>query len=287
MRETWDIKVSIYGQPDCVTDIHCWAAVSPSVSVHHLPVIVSNQGLLYDPAGTGLRTLGLSRRDCMDIGLLTIAGFLKCYDVYMHGTGKGSMETYSSPLECNIPATIWGVYLQALHGRENLQDAEIEPLLRKIPALDLIPPELPGNHSDWWAAVLASLFTSIHTVIQLQPLDTGIIKHLKISKKLKRYVLILSLPAFLPFGCLATVGVFGYDVLTWVLSCCSAALTRCCGHSSLPPTLAVHHQCSVGLPRCCQLLLWAYRSSATCLSAAAAPGGSQRERSREERQMGK
>lgn len=45
----------------------------------------------------------------------------------------GRVKTYSSPLECNIPATIWGIYLQGLHGRENLQDAEIEPLPRWPP----------------------------------------------------------------------------------------------------------------------------------------------------------
>lgn len=89
MQETWDIKVSKYGQPDRVAAIRRWAAVSPSVSVHHLPIIISNWGLLYEPSGAGLGTLALSRRGIVDLCVITITDSLKCYDVYMRGTGKG------------------------------------------------------------------------------------------------------------------------------------------------------------------------------------------------------
>lgn len=87
--KTQDIKTSKYGQPDCVIAIQPWTATSPSASLQHLPIIISNRGLLYDPLGVGLRTLGLSHRDFMDLCLLTNIGSLKCYDLYKHGTGNG------------------------------------------------------------------------------------------------------------------------------------------------------------------------------------------------------
>lgn len=77
MQETWDMKDSKYGQPDHITAIHHWAAISPSVSVHHFPIIISNRGLFFELSGTRLRTLGLSPRGIMDLSLLTITGSLK------------------------------------------------------------------------------------------------------------------------------------------------------------------------------------------------------------------
>lgn len=89
MQGTWDIKVSNYGQSDRVIAIHYWATISSSVSVQHLLIVISNQGLLYEPSGAGLQTLGLSQRGIMDLCILTITCSLKCYDLYMRGTGKG------------------------------------------------------------------------------------------------------------------------------------------------------------------------------------------------------
>lgn len=86
MSKTWDIKVSKYKQPD-ISDIQCWAAFTPSVSVQHLPVI-SNRGLFYELSGMGLRTLGLRCRVIVDLCLLTITSSLECYDLYMRGTGN-------------------------------------------------------------------------------------------------------------------------------------------------------------------------------------------------------
>ena len=56
-----------------------------TLPVLHLPVVLSNRGHLYSRTGNGLRKLGLSGVDLMDLCSLTIAGSLKCYDVYTRG----------------------------------------------------------------------------------------------------------------------------------------------------------------------------------------------------------
>ncbi len=50
------------------------------------PVILSSRGLMYGPTGKGLRALGLTTRDLSDLGILAVAGSLKCYDTYTRGT---------------------------------------------------------------------------------------------------------------------------------------------------------------------------------------------------------
>lgn len=55
-------------------------------SIKHLPVIISNRGLLYELSGVCLRALRLTNRDLTDLCLLAIAGSLKCCDLYTRET---------------------------------------------------------------------------------------------------------------------------------------------------------------------------------------------------------
>lgn len=84
LEETWRLKIEKYGSPQNTSAILKWAT-SPR-TIHHLPVIISSRGLLYGPSGRGIRTMGLTIRDLMDICLLVVMGSLKCYDLYMRGT---------------------------------------------------------------------------------------------------------------------------------------------------------------------------------------------------------
>lgn len=84
LRESWDLKIAKYGREDRVKDILTWAKITAEVK--QLPVIFSNRGLCFELSGGGLRTLGLGRRDIMDLCLLTIRSSLQCYDVYQRGT---------------------------------------------------------------------------------------------------------------------------------------------------------------------------------------------------------
>lgn len=84
MEETWRLKTRKYSTPENTRAISTWLQ-SPT-PLQHTPVIISYKGLMYGPSGRALRDLGLTKRDISDLCLLTVAGSLKTYDLYMRGT---------------------------------------------------------------------------------------------------------------------------------------------------------------------------------------------------------
>ncbi|MGL4352240.1 MAG: hypothetical protein ACRCT2_17105 [Plesiomonas shigelloides] len=83
MRAAWDLKIRKYGDEDSHAALKAlWGL---DVGIDHLPVVISNRGLLYGPTGRGLRRLGLSTRDIMDLCLCAMQGSMSIYDVYMKG----------------------------------------------------------------------------------------------------------------------------------------------------------------------------------------------------------
>ncbi|MGL5294691.1 MAG: hypothetical protein ACRC9V_13165, partial [Aeromonas sp.] len=66
LRESWDLKVRRY-------------------EIDHLPVVISGRGVMFGPSGRGLRGLGISTRDIMDLCLCAVQGSLNTYDAYMRG----------------------------------------------------------------------------------------------------------------------------------------------------------------------------------------------------------
>ncbi|MGL5294698.1 MAG: hypothetical protein ACRC9V_13200 [Aeromonas sp.] len=83
LRESWDLKAQKYGGVDCMEAMRAWWGVG--LKIDHLPVIVSSRGVMYGPTGRGLRRLGFTTRDVMDICLSAIQGSLNTYDMYMRG----------------------------------------------------------------------------------------------------------------------------------------------------------------------------------------------------------
>ncbi len=84
MEETWRLKTRKYSTPENTRAVTTW--LQSHNSLQHTPVIISYKGLMYGPTGRALRDLGLMKRDISDLCLLTVAGSLKSYDLYMRGT---------------------------------------------------------------------------------------------------------------------------------------------------------------------------------------------------------
>lgn len=55
------------------------------MEIDHLPVVISGRGVMFGPSGRGLRRLGFSTRDIMDICLCAVQGSVNIYDTYMRG----------------------------------------------------------------------------------------------------------------------------------------------------------------------------------------------------------
>ena len=83
---TWRLKKEKYKTE--TVDSAVRSLLSTEGNVEHIPVILSNRGHLLSRTGAGLRKLGLSKRDLMDLCGLTILGSLKCYDVYTKGLNE-------------------------------------------------------------------------------------------------------------------------------------------------------------------------------------------------------
>lgn len=86
MTESWWLKENKYNAGENKAAIEAWS--QGDTPIKHVPVVITSRGLLYGPSGRGLRALGLTSRDIMDLCLLTITGSLKCYDSYMNRTGQ-------------------------------------------------------------------------------------------------------------------------------------------------------------------------------------------------------
>lgn len=86
LQTTWDIKIKKYGSTSNEQAIQKWVDPINGVLLQHLPLVISNRGLFYEPSGRGLRSCGLTNRDISDLCLLTIAGSLKIYDYYTRST---------------------------------------------------------------------------------------------------------------------------------------------------------------------------------------------------------
>lgn len=84
LEESWHLKTTKYGSGVNAAAIQSWLGEGPDPV--HTPVVVSSRGLLYGPSGRGLRNLGMSERDLMDLCMCTIQGSLNCYDCYMRDT---------------------------------------------------------------------------------------------------------------------------------------------------------------------------------------------------------
>ncbi|MGL5127331.1 MAG: RNA-directed DNA polymerase, partial [Aeromonas popoffii] len=65
LRESWDLKVTKYGTEASQAAIKSW--LGSETEIDHLPVIISGRGVMYGPSGRGLRRLGFSARDIMDL----------------------------------------------------------------------------------------------------------------------------------------------------------------------------------------------------------------------------
>lgn len=84
MEESWTLKERKYNSGPNKEAIEAWN--KDQIPTKHIPIVISSRGLLYGPSGRGLRALGLTSRDIMDLCVLTISGSLKCYDLYMNKT---------------------------------------------------------------------------------------------------------------------------------------------------------------------------------------------------------
>lgn len=83
MRESWDLKIRKYGDEDSHAAMKTWWG--SDVGIDHLPVVISNRGLMYGPTGRGLRRLGMSSLDIMDLCLCAMQCSMTIYDIYMKG----------------------------------------------------------------------------------------------------------------------------------------------------------------------------------------------------------
>ncbi|MGL5101060.1 MAG: hypothetical protein ACRC6N_00485 [Plesiomonas sp.] len=70
MRESWDLEIRKYGSEDSHVALRAW--LGSEMGIDHLPVVISSRGIMYRPTGRGLRRLGLSTRDIMDLCLCTM-----------------------------------------------------------------------------------------------------------------------------------------------------------------------------------------------------------------------
>lgn len=84
MDESWALKERKYNSGSNKEGIETWK--QNQIPIKHIPIVISSRGLLYGPSGRGLRAMGLTSRDIMDLCILTISGSLKCYDLYMNKT---------------------------------------------------------------------------------------------------------------------------------------------------------------------------------------------------------
>ncbi|MGL5118745.1 MAG: hypothetical protein ACRC7H_05935 [Plesiomonas shigelloides] len=83
LRESWDLKIGKYGSDASQNALRAWSG--SDTEIDHLPVVVSSRGLMFGPSGRGLRRLGISEKDIMDLCLCTIQGSTNIYDTYMRG----------------------------------------------------------------------------------------------------------------------------------------------------------------------------------------------------------
>lgn len=83
LKESWDLKIKKYGNDVSHAALKNW--LGSETVIDHLPVIISGRGMMYGPSGRGLRRLGLSSRDIMDLCLCAIQGSITIYDTYMRG----------------------------------------------------------------------------------------------------------------------------------------------------------------------------------------------------------
>lgn len=84
LEESWRLKVRKYDSPENRTAIQRWD--ESQGNLEHLPIVITNRGMLYGPSGRGLRAMGLSERDLSDLCLLTIQGSINTFDCYMNNT---------------------------------------------------------------------------------------------------------------------------------------------------------------------------------------------------------
>ncbi|KAA0719548.1 R2 Retrovirus-related Pol polyprotein from type I retrotransposable element [Triplophysa tibetana] len=83
LKESWDLKIRKYGSEDSLEAMRSWWG--SEMEIDHLPVVISGRGVNFGPSGRGLRRLGFSTRDIMDICLCAVQGSLNIYDTYMRG----------------------------------------------------------------------------------------------------------------------------------------------------------------------------------------------------------
>lgn len=83
-QHSWQAKINKYATPEIENAVRALVG-KPLARVTHLPILISNRGLLYARSGSGLRSLGLGRSVLTRACQHTVCGSLKCYDVYMRG----------------------------------------------------------------------------------------------------------------------------------------------------------------------------------------------------------
>ncbi|MGL5224717.1 MAG: hypothetical protein ACRC8Q_05215 [Aeromonas sp.] len=84
LHKSWDIKIKKYGGEESKEAMGAWSG--SEVEVDHLPIVISSRGLIFGPTGRGLRRLGFTSTDIMDLALCTLQGSINTYDTYMRGT---------------------------------------------------------------------------------------------------------------------------------------------------------------------------------------------------------
>ncbi|KAF8563781.1 hypothetical protein P879_11947 [Paragonimus westermani] len=88
MIESWNLKIVKYHKPainEMIPKV-CEYKGLEARAVKHIPIVLSDRGMLLQRSGMALRRAGLTNRDLSDICLLTTVGSLKCYDTYMRMT---------------------------------------------------------------------------------------------------------------------------------------------------------------------------------------------------------
>lgn len=77
LRESWDLKARKYGGEDSMVAMRTWWGTE--MEIDHLPMVVSSRRIMYGQTGRGLRCLGFTTRDIMDICLSAIQGSINTY----------------------------------------------------------------------------------------------------------------------------------------------------------------------------------------------------------------
>ncbi|VDP32110.1 unnamed protein product [Echinostoma caproni] len=86
--QTKKAKIEKYGMPEIEQGLLQLAELPPSSKVRHVPVVLTNRGLIDRKCGMRLQRMGIHRRVLGDLAVTALLGSLKCYDLFMRGTRR-------------------------------------------------------------------------------------------------------------------------------------------------------------------------------------------------------